>query len=225
MTIYERAVSLIKDGDKVGLGSGRASMAFIKLLGERVKASPGLKITGVPTSVVSEELARSLGIPLVELADAMPLDLTVDGADEVGPGLALIKGWGRALIREKVVAAGSNRLVILAGKDKLVKHLGERGKLPVEVVPFALDLCKAKLSALGLNPVLWQEGGHVAETDNGNYILDCMVTAPITDPAATELQIQAIPGVVGTGFFLKMASLVLVGDQDRNFELLQECTA
>ena len=92
MTIYERAVSFIKDGDKVGLGSGRASMAFIKLLGEHVKG--GLKITGVPTSVVSEELAKSLNIPLVELAGAMPLDLTVDGADEVGPGLALHQGLG-----------------------------------------------------------------------------------------------------------------------------------
>src|SRR5207247_8574648 len=103
MTTYERAVSFTKGGDKVGLGSGRASMAFIKLLGERVKG--GLKITGVPTSVVSEELARSLAIPLVELADAMPLDLTVDGADEVGPNLALGKGWGRALTRQKAVPA------------------------------------------------------------------------------------------------------------------------
>jgi ribose 5-phosphate isomerase A len=223
MTIYERAVSFIKDGDKVGLGSGRASMAFIKLLGERVKS--GLKITGVPTSVVSEELAKSLSIPLVELAAAMPLDLTVDGADEVGPGLALVKGWGRALIREKVVAAASKRLVILAGKDKLVSHLGERGKLPVEVVPFALDLCKVRLSALGLTPVLWQDKGGPAKTDNGNYILDCGVTSPITDPVALEAQIQAIPGVVGTGLFLKMASVVLIGDQDHNFELLQEMTA
>lgn len=223
MTIYERAVSFIKDGDKVGLGSGKASMAFIRLLGERVKA--GLKIIGVPTSIVSEELARSLGIPLAELSDSMPLDLTVDGADEVGPNLTLIKGWGRALIREKVVAAGSKRLVILVGKDKLVPALGMRGKLPVEVVPFALSLCQTKLTEMKLNPVLWQDKGAPAKTDNGNYILDCMVTTPITDPVALEAQLHRVPGVVGTGFFLNMANVVLVGDQDRNFDFVQELTA
>jgi ribose 5-phosphate isomerase A len=220
-TIYERAASLIKDGDKVGLGSGRASKAFIDLLGQRVKA--GLKIVGVPTSIDSEKQARGLGIPLAELADAMPLDLAVDGADEVGPGLAMIKGWGRALIREKVVEAASKRLVILVGKDKLVEHLGKRGKLPVEVVPFALALCQAKLSEMKLNPVLWKDDkGAVQKTDNGNYILDCMVTTPITDPAALEAQLHRVPGVVGTGFFLNMASLVLVGDQDKDFEFVQE---
>jgi len=222
MTIFERAVSFIKDGDKVGLGSGRASKAFIDLLGERVKG--GLKITGVPTSVESEKQARGLGIPLAELGDAMPLDLTVDGADEVGPKLALVKGWGRALIREKVVAAASKRLVILVGKDKVVKAIGERGKLPVEVVPFALPLCQARLSEMKLEPVLWHDKGAVAKTDNGNYILDCMVTATIADPAALEAKLEAIPGVVGTGLFLGMASMVLVGDQDRNFAFLEELT-
>jgi ribose 5-phosphate isomerase A len=222
MTIYERASELIRDGDTVGLGSGRASMAFIRVLGERVRA--GLKITGVPTSLVSEELAKSLGIPLVELADGMPLALTVDGADEVGPNLALIKGWGRALIREKVVAAASKRLVILVGQDKLVSHIGQRGKLPVEVVPFALPLCRSRLAEMGLNPVLWEDKGSVQETDNGCYILDCMVTSPIGDPAALEAQIRAIPGVVGTGLFVKMASIVLVGDENRNFEFVRELT-
>jgi ribose 5-phosphate isomerase A len=222
MTIYDRAVALIKDGDKVGLGSGKASMAFIKALGERVKG--GLKITGVPTSVVSDELARSLGIPLVELGEAMPLDLAVDGADEVGPNLVLVKGWGRALIREKVVEAAAKKLVILVGKDKLVKYTGERGKVPVEVVPFALDFCKAKLTELNLNPVLWMDGDAAAHTDNGNYILDCMVKQPITDAAGLETKILAIPGVVGTGFFVGMASLVLVGDEKNNFEFVQELT-
>lgn len=220
MTIYERAVALINDGDKVGLGSGRASMAFIKALGERVKG--GLKITGVPTSVVSEELARSLGIPLADLGDAMPLDLTVDGADEVGPGMALVKGWGRALIREKVVAAASKKFVVLVGKDKIVDYTGQKGKIPVEVVPFALDLCRAKLGELALNPVLWTDKGTPAKTDNGNYILDCMVSSPVADPAALEAKVLAIPGVVGTGFFLGMASLVLVGDQDKEFEFVRE---
>src|SRR5262249_42677470 len=156
------------------------------------------------------------------LGPAMPLDVTVDGADEVAPDLTLIKGWGRALIREKVVAAGSKRLVILAGKDKLVKSLGGRGKLPVAVVPFRLPLCESRLRESKLNPVLWYDKGAPAKTDNGNFILDCMVTPPLGDPVELDAKILAIPGVVGTGLFVKMASVVLVGDQDNNFELLQE---
>src|SRR5437660_1647746 len=167
MTIYERALEFVRDGDVVGLGSGRASMAFIQLLGERVKA--GLKVTGVPTSRISEELARTLRIPLVSLEEAMPLAVTVDGADEVAPNLDLIKGWGRALLREKIVAAASRQLVILAGREKLVQTLGERNKLPVEIVPFALPLCRRRLSELGLQPVLYERDDRPFLTDNGNY--------------------------------------------------------
>jgi ribose 5-phosphate isomerase A len=219
MTIYERALEFVHDGDVVGLGSGRASMAFIQLLGERVKA--GLKVTGVPTSGISEELARTLRIPLVSLEEAMPLALTVDGADEVAPNLDLIKGWGRALVREKIVAAASRQLVILAGRTKAVAALGTRGKLPVEVVPFALPLCRARLNEMGLNPVPYQEQGRLFVTDNGNHILDCMI-GPIADPAALEAQLEAVPGVVGTGLFLGMASVVLLGDEAREFEFVEE---
>src|SRR5688500_3896152 len=113
MTIYERALAFVRDGDVIGLGSGRAASAFIRLLGERVRA--GLKVRGVPTSRASEELAREVGVPLATLADGLPLAVTVDGADEVDPALNLIKGYGRALLREKVVAAASRKLVILAG--------------------------------------------------------------------------------------------------------------
>src|SRR4051794_4290176 len=128
MTIYERALDFLNDGDAVGLGSGRASSEFIKLLGQRVKA--GLRVRGGPTSQASEQLAQSVGVPLVTLDDAGELALTVDGADEVAPNLDLIKGWGRALVREKIVAASSHKLVILAGSNKEVKGLGEHGKLP-----------------------------------------------------------------------------------------------
>src|SRR5262245_28855411 len=141
MTIYERALDFVRDGDTIGLGSGRASAAFIRLLGERVRG--GLKVRGVPTSRASEQLAGEVGVPLVSLADGMPLAVTIDGADEVDPGLNLIKGYGRALVREKVVAAASKRLVILAGQEKIVATLGQRGRLPVEVLPFALPLCRA----------------------------------------------------------------------------------
>jgi ribose 5-phosphate isomerase A len=209
MTIYERALDFIADGDAVGLGSGRAAAEFIKLLGARVRE--GLRVRGVPTSRPSERLAQELGIPLVPLGEGMPLAVTVDGADEVDPHLDLIKGYGRALVREKVVAASSRRLVILVGPGKEVPILGSRGKLPVEVLPFALPLCLRRLSDLGCNPVPYEEAGKLFVTDNGNHILDCAV-APILDPSAFETHTRAIPGVVGTGLFLGMADTVLVGD-------------
>src|SRR5205085_5519092 len=143
MTIYQRALEFIADGDAVGLGSGRAATEFIRLLGARVRE--GLHVRGVPTSRASERLAQEVGVPLVPLGEGMPLAVTVDGADEVDPHLDLIKGYGRALVREKVVAAASRRLVILVGPGKEVPMLGSRGKLPVEVVPFALPLCKRRL--------------------------------------------------------------------------------
>jgi ribose 5-phosphate isomerase A len=217
MTIYERALGFITPGDVVGLGSGHASAEFIGLLGERVRA--GFSVRGVPTSRASEEQALRLGIPLVSLEEGMPLAVTVDGADEVDPKLNLIKGYGRALVREKVVAAASRKLVILVGPGKEVPVLGTRGKLPVEVVPFALPLCRRRLADLGCDPVPYEEGGKLFVTDNGNHILDCVVGA-ILDPAAFEASLRAIPGVVGTGLFLGMADTVLVGDD--HFELKAE---
>jgi ribose 5-phosphate isomerase A len=217
MTIYERALAMVHDGDVVGLGSGRASTEFITELGARVRE--GLSVRGVATSRASEELARKVGIPIVSLADALPLALTVDGADEVDPHLDLIKGYGRALVREKIVAAASRRLVILVGPGKEVPVLGSRGKLPVEVVPFAVPLCQQRLAELGCKPILYEEGGAPFLTDNGNYILDCQI-APILHPHQFEEHLQAIPGVVGTGLFLGMAHTVLVGDE--HFNLVAE---
>jgi ribose 5-phosphate isomerase A len=157
-------------------------------------------------------------VPLVGLAEVGELAVTVDGADEVDPNLDLIKGYGRALVREKVVAASSRRLVILVGEEKLVPHLGARGRLPIEVVPFAVPLCARRVAALGLRPSLWEEDGRPGETDNGNHILDCG-TGPV--PARLEADLRATPGVVGTGLFLGMADTVLVGD-DRDFRLIEE---
>src|SRR5215831_18183751 len=165
MTIYERALALVRDGDIVGLGSGHASAKFITELGAHVRG--GLDVRGVATSRASEDLARGAGIPIVSLAEGMPLALTVDGADEVDPSLNLIKGYGRALVREKIVAAVSRRLIILIGPGKEVPVLGSRGKLPVEVVPFAVPLCQERLSKLGLEPVLAEEAGRPFVTDNG----------------------------------------------------------
>ena len=144
MTIIERALELVTDDSRVGLGSGHAAQAFVRALGERIRTGR-LRVHGVPTSEETASLSRQEGIPLLTLAEAGILDLTVDGADEVDPQLNLIKGYGRDMVREKIVAASSRRLIILVGDEKLVPQLGTHGKLPVEVVPFALPLCERRL--------------------------------------------------------------------------------
>lgn len=216
----ERALELTAEATLLGLGSGRAAQAFVRALGAQLKAGqrPALKATA--TSEETAALAAELNIPLVPLAEAGTLDFTVDGADEVDPQLNLIKGWGRALVREKIVAASSRRLIILVGEEKLVPRLGSRGKLPVEIIPFAQPLCERRLAALGLRPVLWQKNGRPGTTDNGNYILDCGLE-PIADPAMLEADLRTIPGVVGTGLFLSMADTVLVGTTE-GFQLMEE---
>jgi ribose 5-phosphate isomerase A len=219
MRISDRALDLVKNGTRIGLGSGRAAQAFVKALGERVRAGQ-LQVQGVPTSEETARLARHEGVPLLTLAEAGILDLTVDGADEVDGNFDLIKGYGRALVREKIVAASSSRLVILVGDEKLVPQLGTRGKLPVEVTPFALPLCERRLHLLGCRPVPFLQEGRLFLTDNGNHILDCGID-PIPDAARLEMDIRAIPGVVGTGLFLGMADTVLVGDRN-NFQLIEE---
>ena len=219
MTIVERALELVSNGSRLGLGSGHAAQAFVKALGERIR-NGGLRVQGVPTSEETAKLARQEGIPLLTLTEAGILDLTVDGADEVDPNLDLIKGYGRALVREKIVAASSRRLVILVGEEKLVPRLGTHGKLPVEVTPFALPLCERRLGELGLRPILYRQGNGLFLTDNSNYILDCQ-TDPIPDAPKLEMDIRAIPGVVGTGLFLGMADTVLVGHRE-NLRLIEE---
>src|SRR5690349_24842037 len=164
MTIIERALEFVADNSLIGLGSGRAAQAFVRALGERVR-SGRLHVYGVPTSKDTEDLAMQEDVPLLNLEQAGLLDLTVDGADEVDPNLDLIKGYGRALVREKIVAASSRRLVILVGDEKLVPRLGTRGKLPVEVTPFALPLCERRLGQLGCRPVPWRRGDGLSETD------------------------------------------------------------
>ena len=214
--LAEQAIVLVEDGARVGLGSGRASAAFITLLGARVKQ--GLRVSGVPTSDASDRQARSLGIPIIELTEDLELDVTVDGADEVAPNLDLIKGWGGALVRERIVAAASLRQVILVGEEKLVRTLGERGRIPVEVIPLARGPVTRALKALGLIPTLRMEGSQPSLTDNRNLTIDCALPAPLHDGKAArnlEAALLAIPGVVDTGLFLGTAERVLVGHPDR----------
>lgn len=208
-SVATRAIEFVRDGDVVGLGTGRAATAFVEALGSAVKA--GLRIHAIPTSQVTADLAAQLGIPLARLDEVGQIDVTFDGADEVDPRLDLIKGYGGAMVREKIVAASSRRLIILVGADKLVPVLGSRGILPVEVVPFGLPLCQRRLAELGCRPTLRLVDGRPFVTDNGNQILDCGIS-PIRDPPAFEQSILSIPGVVGTGLFLSMAETVLVQD-------------
>jgi ribose 5-phosphate isomerase A len=218
MTIYEHALDFVRDGDVVGLGSGHTAAEFIRQLGLRVKG--GLRVRVVPTSEASAKLAVEAGIPLTTLEAGMPVSVDVDGADEWDPALNLIKGYGRALVREKVVAAAAAKFVVLVGPGKHVEHLGARGDVPVEVVPFALPLSRKRLRELGCDPVLWEVDGKPAFTDNGNHILDCRLSQPLRDPAEFDAKARAIPGVVGTGLFLDMADLVLEGDE--HFNLVAE---
>jgi ribose 5-phosphate isomerase A len=209
--LARHAVQLVPhraEGARVGLGSGRAAAAFVRALGAQARA--GLRVEGVPTSTETAALAREAGVPLVDLG-AEPLDLTVDGADEVDPALDLIKGWGGALVRERIVAAASRRQVILVTPDKLVARLGARGRLPVEVLPFARPLCERRLASLGCRPRLRGDEARPFVSDNGHWVLDCAIE-PLDDPAALEREIRRIPGVVDTGLFLGTADTVIVAE-------------
>lgn len=214
MTIAEHALAMIREGTVIGLGTGRAATEFVRALGDRVR--DGLQITGVPTSVATADLARQLGIPLTTLDQVEGLDVTFDGADEVDPSLDLIKGLGGALLREKIVAASAQRLVILVGPGKEVQVLGtgEKHTLPVEVVPFGLALVRRRLAALGYPAIPRLKDGALFVTDNGNYTLDLDCRdRPIADPRWLEQAIRSIPGVVDTGLFLGMADTVLIQDE------------
>jgi ribose 5-phosphate isomerase A len=213
--VAARALELIADAAVIGLGTGRAASTFVRALGAEVRA--GRAVRGVPTSDASADVARAMGIPLTGL-DEPVIDVTVDGADEVDPGLNLIKGYGGALVRERIVAAASRRQIILVGSEKLVPVLGSHGRLPVEVVPFALPLVLRRLARPGCQPAVRTVGGRPFVSDNGNRIVDCAVTA-IEDATAFQAWLRAIPGVVDTGLFLGTAETVLVGDGDRIREL------
>ena len=202
----EAAAAYVEKGMNVGLGTGRAATAFVHALAAR-----RLSIVCVATSEATRRLAESLGLSLTTLAEAGELDLTVDGADEVDPRLDLIKGLGGALVREKIVAASSRRLVIVVGAEKIVDRLGVRTPLPVEIVPFGVALCERRLGELGARPVLRSTPSGPFVSDNGNHILDCGFEG-IDAPAALDRAIHEIPGVVGTGLFVGMAERVLVAE-------------
>ena len=199
---------LVRDGDVVGLGTGSTAYFAVLALGERVKA--GLKILGIPTSIATGELARKLGIPLTTLDEHPEIDITLDGADEIGPHLNLTKGGGGALLREKVVASASKKMVVVADSSKLVPALG-KFPLPVEVIPFARAVVERKLASLGATPKLrLKQDGQPYITDNGNHILDASF-GKIEDPPALARILSDTPGVVEHGLFIGLAEMALIG--------------
>lgn len=205
------AATLVKEGMIVGLGTGSTAAPFIKALAERVKS--GLAITGVPTSVYSKKLAEELGIRLAVLNDVGSIDLTIDGADEVDPQLQLIKGGGGALLQEKMVAAVSKQLIIVADQTKLVPQLG-KFPLPVEVIPYGWKHVQRTIErTYNITVALRMKDTKAFVTDQGHYILDCLFQQ-INDAPKLNEALHNIPGVVETGLFLHMAHSVLVGHPD-----------
>jgi ribose 5-phosphate isomerase A len=206
-----RALELVKPGMKLGLGSGTTAHEFVDLVGDEVKG--GLEIVCVATSEATEAQARGLGIPLSTLDEIADLDLTVDGADEIDPQLRLIKGGGGALLREKIVAAASKRMAVIADASKLVPRLGAF-PLPVEVVPFGLAATRRHIEQaiadLGLKgPLRLRGGAKPFVTDGGHYILDCSLGA-IDEPERLGQRLSTIPGVVEHGLFVGFARTAII---------------
>ena len=207
----ERAGERVAAGMRIGLGTGSTVAHFLDVLGERLARGELPGLVGVPTSVRTAERARELGIALAELHEAQPLDLTVDGADEVDPGLDLVKGLGGALLREKMVAQASELLVIMVDDSKQVRRLGSKAPLPVEVTPFGWQAHLSFLRDLGCEPILRMgQGERPYLTDNGNYMLDCRFPSGIDNPGAVEEALRRRAGVVESGLFLSMATTVIV---------------
>lgn len=199
----------------LGLGTGSTVKHLVDALAEALDQGRLKDIVGVPTSTRTEAQARSLGIPLVELGAHPSLDLTIDGADEVDPDLELIKGLGAALLREKMVAQASHRLVIISDDSKLVDRLGQKAPLPVEVVDWALDAQSAFLTELGAEVTLRVDGaGEPVRSDNGNVFLDARFEGGLPDPVSLERTLLYRAGVVDTGLFLGMADTAFIASGD-----------
>ena len=212
----QRALELVESGMTVGLGSGSTAMLWIKLIGEQVR-DHGLNIRAIASSEDSERVGRSYKIPFVDFEECRSLDLTVDGADEIAPKLALIKGGGGKLLREKIIASASKRFVIVADESKQVEKLG-RFPLPVEVIPMAAPLVGESLRELGFTPTLRvNRDGTRYITDEGNLILDCSGLL-LEDPEGIAAKIDSIVGVVDHGLFLNMADLALIASEQQVIE-------
>lgn len=208
-----KAVDYVEDGMLLGLGTGSTVKYSIIEIGRRVRED-GLNVRGIPTSVATAKLAKEQGIPLTDFSEVTKLDLTIDGADEVDPDLNLIKGGGGALLREKIIAFNSERMIVVVDEAKVVEHLGTTFPLPVEIVPFAWEVTLRRFQSFNCNVELRRnDDGTPYVTDNGNYIFTCKFEI-IATPELTERFIDTIPGVVECGLFVNMCDTAVVGTKD-----------
>lgn len=213
----ERALGFIESGMKLGLGTGSTAAAFVELLGQRVAA--GLDVIGVPTSEATRRQAEALGIRLTTLDDEPHLDLTIDGADELDEQLRLIKGGGGALLREKIVATASDRMLVIADASKRVQVLG-KFPLPIEVIPFGLkstlgmiEMLADDIGCTGALKVRKLANGELFRTDSGNLIVDAHLGA-IEDPEGLDQVLKMVPGVVENGLFIGLADAAVIASAD-----------
>ena len=212
-----RAVEFVRPGMRLGLGTGSTAKHFVDFLAERVRG--GLDVVAVPTSEATGAQAERLGIPLTTLDETPELDLTIDGADEIAPDLTLIKGGGGALLREKIVAAASGRMLVIADQSKWVAMLG-RFPLPIEIAPFgaaatrrAVEAATAAAGCPGAASIRMAPNGHAFVTDGGHWVLDAQLQR-IPDPQALAVRLAAIPGVMEHGLFIGLAWTAIVAGPD-----------
>lgn len=211
-----KALELVRDGMTLGLGSGSTSAFFVDLLGEKLQSGALQNLRGVPTSEATARQASSWGIPIISLSETVPggmphLDLAIDGADEVDARLNLIKGLGRALLREKLVEIHAKRFVVVVDESKVVAPLGTRGPIPVEIIPFEAEVHLRWLNTLGCRAELWrEEDGAPVITDNGMYLARCWFADGIPDAYELARRLSERPGIVEHGLFLDMADQVIV---------------
>lgn len=206
----EKAAEYIKDGMIVGLGTGSTARYLVDKVGEMV--GNGLCIQAVPTSKATEQQARRLGIPLLDINEVEAIDLAIDGVDEIDRDFNATKGGGGALFREKIVADLAKEVIWIMDESKLVEHLGDY-PLPVEILPYGCQVTVRKLEKLGYHPVMRNKDGELFVTDNGNYIVDLHLSAPV-DVEEVRKNLSSIVGVLETGQFLKMCARIIVGTDD-----------
>jgi ribose 5-phosphate isomerase A len=218
----DRAVELVEDGMKLGLGTGSTAFRVLAALAARRVRGELRDIVGVPTSKATHARATTLGIPLTTLDEETRLDMTLDGADEVDPNLDAIKGLGGALLWEKIVAWATDRLVLVVDESKLVDRLGTRSPVPVEVVPFGWRTLLDPLRAMGADFELREhDDGSPFETDSGHWILDCRFAGGIEDARSVEERLHRLPGVVETGLFLDRVDTVVVAEAEGGTRILR----
>jgi len=207
------ALNYVKTDMVIGLGTGSTVKFFTEMLGEKIKSGEIKNIIAIPTSEDTANLAKQVGIPLSSLEDHEILDIAVDGADEVDPNLNLIKGLGKALLREKIVESHAKHFIVVVDESKVVEKLGTKAQLPIEIVPFGAMAHVRWLNMLGCVAELWMDEGKPAVTDNGNYLAKCTFANGIEDAYALAQQLEKRPGIVEHGLFLDMAKTVIIGTE------------